>query len=599
MILCAMGGDHGKTLTIETGVLCNNRCVFCYQKGLRAISRGAEQLLPYEEVCARIRFGVEASFDELSLTGGEPTIRPDFLDIVRYARAQGMRRVAVTTNGARLARPDFFAAAVEAGLTSMGVSVHGPTPEEHDAITGRPGSFAKALRAIWHAVCTQGSSREVQVNTVTVVSRLNKDRILALADVLYAVGVRLMVLQPVIVSKSNFEEASRIRLDLPELVEAVRAVARRGAERGFKVKLFNLPPCLFSDVLGGIEIEHYERATVREHVGTDNLALEEPGCVRLDACAQCAVKSVCPGLHVTLLPQEDLAKYVEERLRAFSARGRKGCFLAGTELLTPESVLRVIRSAKALLSGEVLVTTGGLHSREALEAFVEAGADEVVLVHHQRDTASLDRLLSHAGNDELLLRTAAEVARVAEGKGIRVGVLVNADQAGLKFLNSGVLRMLGKLPVVLRLRIPWREGGPSWQVGMVAAFLAEVARMPIRPAKTVFNVPEPTPFESMVQLPIASLMALGAAHFDTASTVLPNALMDSASSAVNWSCPRLGHGRRDDVAAPPPGCSSVKVLPFTPKMLEASGTRCGPLPGPRGGRSGPCGSSRPSRAHGP
>ena len=137
-----MAATHYRTLVIETGILCNNRCVFCYQRGYRALP-GYPKLVPGEEVRERMRWGLANGFDEVSLTGGEPTVRPDFLELVRYAREIGYRRMAITTNGWRLASPDFFQEACAAGLTSLGVSIHGPTAEIHDA-AGRDAQAAGA-----------------------------------------------------------------------------------------------------------------------------------------------------------------------------------------------------------------------------------------------------------------------------------------------------------------------------------------------------------------------------------------------------------------------------------------------------------------------
>jgi len=607
-----MGGTHSRTLTIETGVLCNNRCVFCYQKALRTV-RGFPQLVPGDEVRARIRWGAENGYDELSLTGGEPTVRPDFLDLVRFAREQGMRRVAITTNGWRLARPEVFVAAAEAGLTSMGVSVHGATAEQHDALTGHEGSWLRALQTIRNALATRGTSRIVRVNTFTVVNRLNHGRLVDLADVLRNLGVRLMVLQPTILSKSNFEDAAAVALDLPDLVAAIRAVALRGIERGFRVKLFNMPPCLFRDVLAGVEIDHYERATWKEHDDGAGAFAEEPGYVRLDACAGCALTRICPGLHVTLLPQEDLAAHMEDCIAAFSAGDRHRVWVAGTDLLTPEGLGRVVRKARLGGFEEVTLATGGSHrgGRRALEAAVAAGVSEVVLVHHARDPGSGDRILCHAGNDRFLARTAADLAEVVAGRDVRAGVLVNPDQAGLDFLLSDGLRSLAGVPPALRLRTPWREGGPSWEIGMVARFLAEVTRLPFRPAETVFHVPWPTPLEAAVQLPAAAVLALGAARFDLVSAVLPTALLAPANSVVNWSGPCLGHDRTDRWTGglPVPALKSraVRARPVTREALQAAVAAQaqqhtppgGPPPGPPGARPAPGGPPRPTPARRP
>ena len=316
-----MAAIHYRTLTIETGVFCGNRCSFCYQQAYRSLP-DHPRLVPGEEIRKRMQWGLAHRYDEVSFTGGEPTIRPDFIDLVRAAREMGYRRVAVTTNGSRLADPAFFAQAVEAGLTSMGVSIHGPDAATHEAATGRPGSFGKALRAIHHAVSTRQSLRPVRLNTFTVIHRGNVGRLLELSRVLAGLGVRLQVFQPAILGKSNFQEASRVQVGIDEIVEGLRPVILEGIERGFRVKLFNLPPCLFRDVLEGLDLDAYREATFREHDGdapVGNDPEEERGYVETPACASCALRGTCPGVHVTLLPQDDLAAHFEESLLSIGA----------------------------------------------------------------------------------------------------------------------------------------------------------------------------------------------------------------------------------------------------------------------------------------
>lgn len=83
---------------------CNLRCVYCMPLSGLQFARSEELLAPAEiERVARVALGV--GFRKMRLTGGEPTLRPDLLEIVqRLGALDGLRDLAMTTNGILLTR---------------------------------------------------------------------------------------------------------------------------------------------------------------------------------------------------------------------------------------------------------------------------------------------------------------------------------------------------------------------------------------------------------------------------------------------------------------------------------------------------------------
>lgn len=99
---------------------CNLRCVYCMPlQGLTFVPRN--DLLTPEEIEQIARAAVRVGFEKVRLTGGEPTLRPDLIEIVeRLARIPGLRTLAMTTNGTML--PGLAVPLKEAGL--MRVNIH-------------------------------------------------------------------------------------------------------------------------------------------------------------------------------------------------------------------------------------------------------------------------------------------------------------------------------------------------------------------------------------------------------------------------------------------------------------------------------------------
>jgi GTP 3',8-cyclase len=106
---------------------CNLRCVYCMPiRGLTFIP--SPELLTAEEIETVARAAVHVGFRKFRLTGGEPTLRPDVVEIVRrIASIDGVDDLAMTTNALllpRLARP-----LAEAGLRRVNVHVDTFHPE--------------------------------------------------------------------------------------------------------------------------------------------------------------------------------------------------------------------------------------------------------------------------------------------------------------------------------------------------------------------------------------------------------------------------------------------------------------------------------------
>jgi MoaA/NifB/PqqE/SkfB family radical SAM enzyme len=160
---------------------CNNRCLFCLDE--EALDGS---FLPLSAVKAELRAGRRAGCRRAILSGGEPTLHPEFLKVVALARKAGYRRVQTISNGRLFCYGDFLREAAAAGLDEVTFSVHGPDARTHDKLTGVKGSFAQTVRGISNALRVPG----LIVSSDIVVNRLNVDRLARTLKFLYRLGVR-------------------------------------------------------------------------------------------------------------------------------------------------------------------------------------------------------------------------------------------------------------------------------------------------------------------------------------------------------------------------------------------------------------------------
>src|SRR3954470_11507114 len=88
-----------KVMSIETGFSCNAYCGFCPQLNYRGeLSAEIKPDLSTDEIKSRIPYGEKTGYRQIGFSGGEPTIRPDMIDLVAYARSLGYELIAITTN---------------------------------------------------------------------------------------------------------------------------------------------------------------------------------------------------------------------------------------------------------------------------------------------------------------------------------------------------------------------------------------------------------------------------------------------------------------------------------------------------------------------
>ena len=84
----------------------------------------------------------------VTFTGGEPSVRPDIGDILRYARRQGLM-IHLMTNATRIT-PSFTNLLHEVGVSQINVSIYGATEAVYERMTAVPGSYRQFRQGLLH-----------------------------------------------------------------------------------------------------------------------------------------------------------------------------------------------------------------------------------------------------------------------------------------------------------------------------------------------------------------------------------------------------------------------------------------------------------------
>ena len=135
------GLDAPICLTWELTYACNLSCVHC----LSSSGRRDPRELTTDECKAVIDELERMQVFYVNIGGGEPTVRPDFWELVDYATAHHVG-VKFSTNGVRIT-PEIAARLAASDYVDVQISLDGATAEVNDAVRG-PGSYATAIRAM-------------------------------------------------------------------------------------------------------------------------------------------------------------------------------------------------------------------------------------------------------------------------------------------------------------------------------------------------------------------------------------------------------------------------------------------------------------------
>lgn len=140
-------GRRSWNLRIGLTSRCNIRCKYCLPAGPQGVITQAS----FGELVEVLQAAHEVGIRRVHYTGGEPTVRRDFLDILAAAKDIGFTQQIVTTNGYRLHR--IIGKAAENGLTRAIISLDTLNEQQNLFIT-RANFFSDTLRSIESAVAT-------------------------------------------------------------------------------------------------------------------------------------------------------------------------------------------------------------------------------------------------------------------------------------------------------------------------------------------------------------------------------------------------------------------------------------------------------------
>ena len=217
---CGINGTHALTgefpplLFFELTPACNNACVGC---GNVFADNRSPVPLSAQEWCA-VLDRIAPSTSWLKITGGEPTLHPEFEEIIEYVAALGIPFTLFTN--ARWSQPQrlvrFLAGIPQ--LDGLLVSLHGARAQSHEAFTCTPRSFDETVANIRLAI-----DAGLKVTTSTVLTRHSCSEVEAIVALGQELGADHAAFQRFI--GAALPEIEPGELELQQAVEAIEDIA--------------------------------------------------------------------------------------------------------------------------------------------------------------------------------------------------------------------------------------------------------------------------------------------------------------------------------------------------------------------------------------
>ncbi|MFW9838673.1 MAG: GTP 3',8-cyclase MoaA [Candidatus Thorarchaeota archaeon] len=216
-------GRRIDNLRISVTQKCSFSCFFCHQEG----EVNAEDEITAAEIERIVKHASRYGIDNVKLTGGEPLLREDILDIIRLVSPY-VSDLSMTTNGLLL--EEMASDLKEAGLTRVNVSIHTMDPKTYQMMTGS-GDLERVKRGVRQAVAVGLSP--IKLN-MTVLRGYNEGSIEGLMDFASEVGAVLQIIELQLIVDDDSTNLENLWVDLGPLEESLRERAVKTERRSMQ-----------------------------------------------------------------------------------------------------------------------------------------------------------------------------------------------------------------------------------------------------------------------------------------------------------------------------------------------------------------------------
>lgn len=278
-------------LDLKVGFQCNNRCFFCIQ-GNKRFSCPNKSDREIRVILKRMR----KTHDGVVFTGGEPTVRPELISWITYAKELDYKVIQIQSNGRMFYYKKYCRDIIKAGANEFALAVHGSSKQMHDKLTQAPGSFLEVTTGIKNL-----KKLGQYVLTNSVVTNINYKDLPKLAELLVKLKVDQFQFAFMHINQVIAHNPKVIKKIVPRYEKVIPYVKKGmdiGIKAGIKVMVEAVPYCFMKNYEKYISEQYIPFTSVID----DKLELADYGAYRKNSgkakgpqCLRCRYDKICEG----------------------------------------------------------------------------------------------------------------------------------------------------------------------------------------------------------------------------------------------------------------------------------------------------------------
>ena len=285
------------------GHTCNNRCIHCFMDDTRKELN--TKRLPLDKTFSQLKKAIkeygEEGYESITFTGGEATIRPDFLELAQCVK-QSKMKVSIQSNGRTFSDKKFTEKIIriEPDL-SVTIPIHSTKEKVHDTITRVNGSFRQTIKGIKNLVDVGCKN----VNVKTVLNRYNYKDVSNIAKLAKDIGAKQYNISTPQMNGNHLINWKDMAVNHTECAPQIKKSIDYAVKSGLDIKYDAIPFCFMkgyekynSDIDTSIITSIEGDKSIRETETKENILfdLEVGRRTKVNICKQCKYFNVCMGV---------------------------------------------------------------------------------------------------------------------------------------------------------------------------------------------------------------------------------------------------------------------------------------------------------------
>jgi sulfatase maturation enzyme AslB (radical SAM superfamily) len=216
----------------------------------------------------------------IHFTGGEPTIHPQFLEVIKKVRKRFPKnKIVIATNGRRFTYQNFTKSLFKINNIRLEIVLHGPNKKLHDGITRTPGSFEQTMKGLENIFKYKNQSHSVEIRHVLLKQNYKK------LNQTYHLVKKFSDIERMVTIFPEYEGRAEKNIDLigitySEAVPFVEKATEKWKNEFRRFHLYHFPLCVINS--------DYWNYVVRSVPREEMIFKKE--------CDQCIYKEYCLGI---------------------------------------------------------------------------------------------------------------------------------------------------------------------------------------------------------------------------------------------------------------------------------------------------------------